>query len=59
VKVSTVKDIHSGMYEIFAPFIHFSSNLDVIEQMTCPQKFTDGRGFVEIQLSDNLPYLRE
>lgn len=28
-KVSAVKDIHSGIYEIFFPFINFSSNLVV------------------------------
>ena len=41
MKVSAVKDIHSGIYEIFVPLIHFSSNLDVIEHMTCPQKFAE------------------
>lgn len=41
MKVSAVKDIHSGIYEMFAPLIHFSSNLDIIEHMACPQKFSE------------------
>jgi hypothetical protein len=55
VKVSAVKDMQSGVYEVFSPFIHFSSNLDVIERahdMSTEILLSDC-GFIEIQCGDS------